>query len=109
MAEDVVITMTAQDADLVAAWQRARQGPQQFGEAVEQAGRKGKKAGQDTKQGMDEASRGILQFAGGMVGISSAWGIAEKAASLYKSALDAIIQRQKEALGQSVGLESQNR
>jgi hypothetical protein len=100
----VVIQMSAADADLVAAWQRARQGPAALEKELERVGKTGKRAGKDVQGGMSAAQGGIgavVKSVGGMIaGLASATTVAR----LFRQELDAIRQRNEAALGQSVSL-----
>lgn len=69
--EEVNVRMTAEDAALVAAWQRARQGPSKMGEELKRVGQKGKQAGNELKDAFVGAA---LKFVGVQAAISAATG-----------------------------------
>ena len=75
-------------------------------EELEQAGKKGKKAGEDIADAFVNGAKEIYSSFGG---ITSVMGGTLKMIDLFKAKWDEVIQRQKEALGLTVGLEGANR
>lgn len=96
--------MTAQDAEMVAAWQRARKNVGDFEGAVTKAGKAGKKAGDDTKGSFEGAAKGMGDLATSFLGVSSGIDVALKVATLFKMELDAIAQRQKDIAQAQTGI-----
>lgn len=94
--------MSAQDAELVAAWQRARKGPQGMAEELDRVRKKGKDAGQEVEDAFKKAVEPITKL-GTAMGI---YELALKGASTFHQIilkeLEAIKQRRQEAFGYQV-------
>ena len=106
---DVTVTMGAEDAQLVAAGKRAAQWPKDMAKNFQEAGEKGKKAGQEIESGMKAGQQSALGLVSAITGIGSGLAAGMTAARLFRAELDAIIQRQREAAGFQVGLATAQR
>jgi hypothetical protein len=92
---NVVVQMSAQDADLVAAWQRARQGPAGMAQELDKVKKKGKEAG-DSIQGS------FTNTAKSLIGVGSAAGLVLKTSQLIQAEWIAIKQRMDEAANRQI-------
>src|SRR5688500_13650463 len=97
--QSVVIQLGAQDAEMVAAWQRARQGPQAMERELEKVAKAGKKAGQETKDAFEDLQSSFGGVAAGLTGVNSLLEIGGKVTNIFRKEVEALIQRQQEALG----------
>jgi hypothetical protein len=102
----VVVQLSAQDAELVAAWQRARKSVTDFETAIGRVGKTGQRAGKEVKDSFDPIADSTRQVSGIIFGISTATGAAVAAARLLRAEWDAILQRKKEAQGLQVDVNS---
>lgn len=92
MSDEVVITMTAQEAQAVASWQRITRAAKQHDDQLKQVAKTSKETG-------DKGVATFQEMAGSLVGSLSAWGAVTTAAGLFKRELDEIIARQDRAAG----------
>jgi hypothetical protein len=91
----VVVQLSAQDAELVAAWQRARRGPAGMTEELEKV----KKRGQEAGQSIETSFKNI---AGAVVGVTTVTGALLKISQLIGAEWRAILDRMKEAANRQV-------
>lgn len=108
MSDEVVITMTAQEASMVAAWQKARKNVQDFDKAVEEAAKKLAKAGKvgdesfgGMQQTIESAATSAITRLGGILSIVGAM---RTAMQLFNQEWDELNTKQQDALQAQVGV-----
>ncbi len=97
MAGDVTIVMKANDAEVVAAWLRARQGLKQFGDELDAVGKKGRKAKDGIAGGVQDAIADFGRAAMAIAGVGSVLDGIMTAADLLRSEFEMLLARQRAA------------
>ncbi len=104
MSGDVVIQMSAQDAEMVAAWQRMRQGPQAAEAELQKLARTGKRAGEEIEDAFETAGKSLGSAVMQAVGFGSAMQAAATVARLVRAEYDAILQRQQQIASSQIAV-----
>ena len=104
MDTSVVVQMSAQDAELVAAWQRARQGPAGMGQELDKVKRKGKEAGEQTAKSFELIGHVAKEVTGSFASMITPIGAIASFSKFIKADWDAIHQRMEEAAGTQADL-----
>lgn len=87
---DVIVRMTAEDASVVAAWQRAKQGPEKMTQELDKVGKAGGRAGKATQSAFGQLGGQLLQMGVAITGIGSAAAGAMKLVDILKTELERV-------------------
>lgn len=102
MSDDVVITMTAQDAQMVASWQKSRASIQAHEDALGKLGRKSKQVSEEGTSSLEDWAQGVSVTALAVGGMTKAY-------QLLEAQLEKVHRLESRAASSQVGIESARR
>ena len=106
---NVTVVMTAADAELVRAWQRAREGPQQLQQELQKVAGKSRQVRGDSSAMFSTIIGGFTAAAISSRGFTTAMGLAHRAVSALRQEYDEFLNRQRAAAGFQGGVASAQR
>jgi len=100
--DDVKITVSGNDAGLLAVWQRQNAEILKNQKSLLQMGQAGEKAGRDVGGGMEGSAKGAVSLGKALTGVGTAVGGVMAVVKLLKDEWDSLISRQKEAANRQI-------